>query len=466
MPLKNILSFYFIIFASLLRGQVAVAQKIVLKDVDKIQLITAGSWMDGYYKKVELVSENGVWKSYQTRLFSRFFFKGRPKANDSTRMFVKDVPTKLVEEFVGIATKPDSVIRQDLFDIKPNELITQLDSMIDYDLITNRLKSCPPPEWRNKFIKAVNSKAIIGDALYDVLHPMLMDDRSHYTIIVTDNRSVKDTIEADAYIEPYYLPWRMKNGMSFNPNITKLFLFMSGDKTSEKNERRNLNYQLVSELYYNHSFKSMLDWDRFKTEQPDIYGQASKTLIPLKFSRYNERTFKPEYGYNGYFLSKRLPSYMQLSLNFSKDPPEFLTYSNKIENKVAAWYKGGNFLFDFVKHHPHSKMLVNISIRNELYEEIVKRYPEISKFERKQIMGFSVVENGYLNNSAWLLLPDDKVMLTGYNGTLSNNYQTKFGVIPPDRYIRGYKYVCIVFDKHGKVIGGSEEPFEVKKPEL
>lgn len=466
MPLKNIL-FFFFVFTSIIEGQVSFAQKLELKDITKMELITAGSWMDGYYRKVEVIPENGIWKSYQTRLASNGNSRGRQIANDSTRTFIQDIPASTVTQFIKLATTPYPLIKDELFNIKTAELIVQIDSNIAVEERYNRRKISPSPEWKNQFINAVNSKSIVSNTLYNILHPMLMSDRSHYYIIITDRFSKTDTINADAYNELYYLPWRIKGRESYNPNITKLFELIGGNIIYEEKEQKRLNSQIISELYYNHTFKAKLDWDRFKADQPELYSQASKTLIPLKFSRYNEGPSTYDMGYTGVFLSTRLPGYMQLDCSFAKAYSNLIGFGNAVEGRLAVWYKKGSFLFAFMKRHPNATMYFSPSIGEELYTEIRKRYPDIAKFERPEVKVFSIYgDRGFNSSSLWMLLPDDRLILIRYGGKLADNYQTKFDVIPAKRYQSSSSNVCIVFDKYGKKIGGSEEPFEVKKPEL
>ncbi len=464
MPFKAILCFILII--SITSGR-TYAQKIELKDVTKMELITAGSWIDGYYRKVELVSENGVWKSYQTRLASNGNSRGRQIANDSTRTFIQDIPASTVMQFIKLATTPDPLIKDELFNIKTVELIAQIDSNTATEKRYSGVKILPSPQWKEQFINAVNSKAVVSNALYNVLHPWAMDDRSHYYIIITDRFNKTDTTNADAHSELYYLPWRIKGRESYNPNITKLFELIGGNTIYEEKEQKRVNSQIISELYYNHTFKAKLDWDRFKADQPELYSQASKTLIPLKFSRYNEGSSTYDMGYTGVFLSTRLPGYMQLDCSFAKAYPNLIEVSNALEKRLATWYEKGSFLFDFMKRHPNATMYFSPSIGEELYTEIRKRYPDIAKFEKVQVKVFSIYgDRNFRSSSLWMLLPDDRLILIRYGGKLADNYQTKFDIIPAKRYQSSSSNVCIVFDKYGKKIGGSEEPFEVKKPEL
>lgn len=465
MHFKNILCICLILITTITGGQVY-AQKIEVSNLAKIELITAGSWMDGYYQKVEVVSENGNWKSYQTRLASNGNSRGRQIVNDSIRTFIQDIPASTVTQFIKLATTPDPAIRDSLFNIKTANLITQIDSNINWLIRQREIKTQPSPKWKDQFVKAVSSKSVVNKALYNLLHPMVMSDRSNYYIIVTDKLNKTDTITANANHELYYLPWRVKGKESYNPNITKLFELMCGNYLFAQKEQRRLHNGIVSELYYYHSFKALLDWDRFKAEQPELYNQASKTLIPFKFSKYNEGASTYDMGYTGVFLSTNLPAYIELRFSFAKAYPNLIAFSNAVESRVTAWYKNGSFLFDFMKRHSYATIMFSPSVTAERYTEIVKHYPDISKFERPQIKAFLIAEGqNYDNSSLWLLLPDDKIVLIGYNGKLADNYQNKFDITPTSRYGQTYKNVCIVFDKSGKKIGGTDQPFTIKKVE-
>jgi hypothetical protein len=466
MPLKTILCICLIVIASIIGGQLY-AQKIELTNLAKIELITAGSWMDGYYQKVEVVFENGAWKSYQTRLASNGNSRGRQIANDSTRTFIKDIPASTVTQFIKLATTPDPIIKDELFNLKTSDLMTQIDSLLAEEERFNRNRLFPSAEWKGQFIKAVSTKSVVSKALFNVLHPLPMDDRSHYYIITTDKFNKTDTVTADANNELYYLPWMIGGKPSYNPNITKLFELMRGNYTFSDKEQKRLNYQILGDLYYYKAFKAKLDWDRFKAEQPELYNQASKTLTPFKFSRYNEGASTYDMGYTGVFLSTHLPAYIELSCSFAKAYPNLIGFSNALESRVTAWYKKGSFLFDFMKRHPNATMYFSPSIQNELYTAMEKRYPALAKIDIEKIRIFSIAGNkDYPNSSLWMLLPDNKLILMKYGGNLSDNYQTKFDIIPAKRRGLPFTNVCIVFDKYGKKIGGSEESFEVKRKEL
>ncbi|NNU34797.1 hypothetical protein HK413_13375 [Mucilaginibacter sp. S1162] len=60
MPLKNILSFYLIIFASLMKGQPCIAQKIDLKDVIKIECVVNRGALRRSVGRVEVLFENNT----------------------------------------------------------------------------------------------------------------------------------------------------------------------------------------------------------------------------------------------------------------------------------------------------------------------------------------------------------------------------------------------------------------------
>jgi hypothetical protein len=411
MPLKNILCICLIVIASITGGQLY-AQRIELNNLAKIELITAGSWMDGYYQKVEVVFENGAWKSYQTRLASNGNSRGRQIANDSTRTFIQDIPSSTVTQFIKFTTTPTPDIRDELFNLKTSILITQIDSLLAEEGRFNRYQFFPSAEWRSQFIKAVSTKSVVNKALFNVLHPLPMDDRSHYYIITTDKFNKTDTVTADANNELYYLPWMIGGKPSYNPNITKLFELMRGNYTFEDKEQKRLNYQIIAELYYYKWFKAKLDWDRFKAEQPELYNQASKTLTPFKFSKYNEGASTYDLGYTGVFLSTHLPAYIELRCSFAKAYPNLIGFSNAVESRVTAWYKKGSFLFDFMKRHPNATMYFSPILQDELYSAMVKHYPALAKFDRDKVRAFSIVGNkDYPNSSLWILLPDDKLIL-------------------------------------------------------
>ncbi|MES2428642.1 MAG: hypothetical protein V4560_16790 [Bacteroidota bacterium] len=467
MTLKTYLIFCFLFTCLCFEDSVCLAQKVKLSDLTKVELITSGSWMDAYYQKVEVVPKNGIWKSYQTKLFSNGYSRDRKVSRDSSKTFIREVPSSIVEQFISLAATPDPNIRDELFNIKTASLIAQIDSNVASAERFNGIRVFPSAEWKSQFIKAVSAKSVVSNALYNVLHPMKMDDRSHYYIITTDKFNKTDTITTDANGELYYLPWTINGKKSYNPNITKLFELMRGNDAFEANEQKNVYSGIITELYYYKTFKAKLDWGRFKAEQPDIYNKVSKTLIPLKFSYYNDKTHPFDMGYSGVFLSSQLPGYIELDGYFSKDHPNAVDFHNAQETRLVNWYKKGSFIFDYMERHPNAAMYFSPSIEDEIYAEVEKRYPDLAKFDKAKVSAFSIRGGqDYANVSLWFLLPDDKIILIRHGGKLADNYQHKFDIIPTKTLASRSTFVCLVFDKHGKKIDGSEDTFEVKLPQF
>lgn len=458
---KNIFIVCFIVLSSVLSGQVCVAQKIELKDVAKIQLIQSGSWMAAYYRSVEVVSENGEWKSYQTRLYSNAGRITKKNVRDSSRTFVRNVPDYELKQLLTYLSKPDTAIDYSRFHIKTEDLLRYVDSTIVYlqkDYLGRNVYL--NAFWRQEFIKLVKSKPLINNTLYEVLHPIDQSDRTWYYIIIANKSGKTDTITTDVVNEAYHLPWTIINKQSYNPDITRLFELMSGNYGFAQKQEHELYNTLTYEIY-DKQIKPKMDWDKFKIEHPEAYAWVSKTLKPIDLTRY-----EPD-GFSGSFTSSLLPPYMRISCSLSMETRIFTNNSNKLEQTLIAYYNKGGFLFDYVKNHPHTRMYFSTCASGAVFEGLIKKYPKLAKFNRTQVIPFFINHNAdYENMIKWILLPDNTVMLTRYRGELANNINQKFELIPPKRKYGDFsRSVSLIYDRKGKKIGGSMEPFTVKKPE-
>jgi hypothetical protein len=439
-----------VIFAILNVDGNCFAQKTELKSIKKIELITAGAWIDSYYKKVEVVFENGNWKSYQTGFVNYGPTRGGKKVNDSIRTFIKDITEPVLKQFVAIVIKPDSIIQDELFNIDTKALIAQIDSNIAGEMMYGDLKVSPSSEWKNQFIKAVSLKPVVTKALYDVLHPILGDDRSRYYILITDKFSKTDTITASATNELYYLPWNIKGKPSYNPDITKLFELIGGNDAFEQTERRQLHYQIIAELYYYYGFKASLDWDKFRPAHSKTYALISKTLKPLKF------THNYDNGFAGVFSSLRLPAYVEISCSFMDGKEQFTKQQNEFEDILVSYYKKGGFLFRYMDKHPQTEMTFRAwnVVKDSAFNEIKKRYPPIAKFDRKQIIPVTIMDN--LEDklrSGWIFLPDKKVILLNNTAKAISKARKRFGLTGIDESNEAAKDVWLIFDHDGHKIG-------------
>lgn len=222
-------------------------QQLKLSDVARFELVIRDGGLSSNLREVHVKKENDVWKSYQTKLIISH------SIDTLSRKVIRFIPSKTLNDFLELIAKPDTAKNLELFDINLTELTTYIDS-IGINLTSAQ---------RTEFIKAINTKAILQQALNKSITPFLMDDRTYYGITIVTKAHKRFTIHAYSFADLYYLPWIIKDKKSFNPRISTIFEFISGNEKFEVHEKQRLYRAIVKNISRTH-FATRFTWDNFK----------------------------------------------------------------------------------------------------------------------------------------------------------------------------------------------------------
>jgi hypothetical protein len=246
LPYRKQISIGILITVLILISKFSIGQEVVkLKDVNSIVLIMKGYILSNNYLRVEIVKENNVWKCYQTRL-RKDGINGL--VDDSVRTFIKQAPKAMLEQLLLTVAKKDTGININLFELNKEELLHTTDS-----LYVN-LNS----DQRILMINALQSDSVLKYALYKALHPMPMDDKTHYRITINSNNNNALTIGADSFASLYYLPWHIGGVENYNPHISLIFEYLSANNARfVRQQRMFLNQHIVRNVYWSlfHTYK-------------------------------------------------------------------------------------------------------------------------------------------------------------------------------------------------------------------
>ncbi|GAA4336100.1 hypothetical protein GCM10023149_44600 [Mucilaginibacter gynuensis] len=376
--------------------------EIKLNDITKFSLNTEGGGLSGSVRKLEVVKQNNIWKCYQTKLVDW-------KHNDSTRTFIKNIPEDKLNLLLKIIAVEDTSLHISSFNINTAELIKAIDS----------LKSGPKneaitmhPAQRAEFIKALQNDSIVKTAFEKEIKPLFLDDRTYYSITITTNNNTEFTIHVLSFAEPYYLPWYINNKKNYNPNITILYEFISGNDESIAWERERLNLRICTQIYRN-QFLTPFNWDDFKNEQPALFRLLNKNITPIYLRKSAE-------GFVGRFKSEKLPAYAKFHAFIKKDDELSVNQINRYQDTLIKLFKKPNFLFKYLEGKPNTNITfgdINMGVFGADYFKVIRKfYVGIDQFDYKETHMIQVFD-GKKFFSRWLLLPDNTLLLLSYRGT-------------------------------------------------
>ncbi len=414
-------------------------QNIKLKDVVRFEFTTKDGGMSNGYRIIEVIPDsNNTWKSYQTHFVGNNL-KG--PVNDVRKIFIKDVSGKILDELLKIIAKQDTGINMDLFKISKDELIAKID--------TTAL--CLQPKQKKEFITALGSKTILQKELYKVLHPMPMDDKTALSIAIITKTNVNFKITAETFANLYDLPWHINKIDSYNPDISSIFAFVSGNNKFPVQQRLWLDLDLDKNIYWDY-FQTRFNWDNLRADQPEIYSILKDTFKPVLYS-------EDKFGAHIYLKSALLPGYMQIIGDFRKGDTANVRRIKRYEDTILNKVKKGNFILDYLQTRPDAKMILmpeRMGNRGKyIFRDIKKYYPAIDGYDPKQSLLLQIYGNKDIE-STWILLPDNTLILTEYFGAPAQDGSFKFMNIDPQLLNEPYnKYinnVCVVFDASGKLI--------------
>ncbi len=209
---------------------------IKLDDVAKFELVTRSGGLSSNYRKIDIILESDGWKAYQTGI-KRSTLQGL--IDNTSKVFIKDVPSKLLNQWLRIITKQDTGIHIDLFKINATELVN----------VVKGINGGVTQNEKDKFMKLVQSKGELQNALKQALTPFIMDDRTYYGITITTKKNKSFTIKAYSFADLYNLPWKINTVKSYDPNISLIFEFISGNDNYPIQEKRRLYLSMGKFLF-------------------------------------------------------------------------------------------------------------------------------------------------------------------------------------------------------------------------
>lgn len=452
-----------------------IAQKIKLKDITKIELVEAAPWWnEGGFRQSEVVFENNQWNSYQERLkkdsVDQKALRSPEKKvimiqiRDSIRKFLKTIPVKDLEQLLTYINKPDTEYKLKQFNVSTKQLAQWIDTLQVqaqswlklYHTKQDSLKASAIIGKKAYFLKIIQSKQKVDDAVSRVLHPFLFGDVSYYAMIFNYKDDHKDTVYASVPgSNAYHLPWRIKNKQSYNPKLTELFESLIGNKDYPDEAKNSLAWSIDNELF-NRWVLTKASWDDYEQHHVSNYNTLNKTLAP--FYIYD--------GRSGFLKSSLLPSNMQIRFDFAFADTLKTDIYNKSEKEMIELYNKGSFFFDYLKEHPTYIATVK-ETEPKIIEQIKTVYPDIVKFDYRDIKIINISANFYkrwaiTKKSGWLLLPDGKVILIYCTEALLNDGDKIYAdLASTDKNKRSF-YCVIVFDKVGhKIVGNPSVKLEV-----
>jgi hypothetical protein len=453
---KNIFLLCIVIIGSILSGRICVAQKIELKDVVKIRLVERWGGASEREKNVEVINKNGIWKSYQTKWVKDCDPKTKGMSIDSSRIFIKNIPNKLLAELLSFIANPDTAIIASHFKLT--------DSLVKY---TDTIHPSLTRIQKADFVNAIKTPSILHEALVYAM-PILKDpDSGHYAISITTKANKNYILKAQKWHFASYLPWVSKSIKDYDPRIQDIFYNLSGDDL-EAAEQRSLFYKNIDKVIYRKYFETRFNWELFQKENSESYRILNNSITPKEFivDRHKPNTMS-DYRQTYYFNSSLLPPYVNIYWDFYKTDTVNIRQFKKYEDTLANLFKRKNFLYDYLKNNIGVRAFVvkhswdgMDETKKIMYNNIRKQFASIAFYDPSQMHFLRVVEADG-NLSHWIVFGDKLVVLADYTGDLIGGASTDFKGIIPDPNSRGnhknLKGVCLVFDNTGKRVGGTTD---------
>lgn len=424
-------------------------QKLRLRDLNKIEFYQHGGGLSSDEKKIEVIFEDGNWNAYQTKMV-----QWRNESNNE-KIFIKTVSAKLLNKLLYIVNDSDTSKNIKLFNIKTDDLINTIDSSLNWerkywDVKNNGtyVETILKKEQKAAVLKAINNKEILKKSFEKALTPMLMADKTYYSISFISNSKEQLKVEAYSFADVYNLPWYVNKRKKYNPNISLIFEFILGNKIFPSQQRGWLLDKINVDIY-NTYFKTPFNWSDFKIQQPETFSLLGNTLTPANFSKYKDRSIV-------YFNSSLLPKYVQIPAFFQVNDTVFIKQVKKFENTLVDVFKNDNFLFKYLEARSDATVIINPTTIGNFgvgyFRDIKNYYKDIVSFDQKNVQILEVYIGKEMRKelrSKWMWLPNNTLLLLKYDFDKLKNLPLTNLVSDKKPY---EEVVCILFDANGKVI--------------
>ena len=340
--MTNARSYLLILLLSLLTLNATARQKISLKDVVRLDLSEIhGGFFSYGFKKVEVVREKSIWKSYQRK-------------DSLTRTFLRDVSQKELVQLLRIVNATDTSIKTKQFNMRQQEMAIALDNLIKL----NYLKDAGITSAQQMvFLKALRDKKRNELLLRKLLIPEMMDDRSRYKIEITMNSGENKLISALNFGTIYNLPWEIDGKVIFNPYLSRIYASLVGNKDFDKQFKEGLYTRMIMNIYRS-EFRTPFSWANLQAQYPAAVSQLGGTL-------HMEYCGKNQYGWSAGFYSSLLPKYFTIRGRF-KQPDTVLVQMKQIENRLVNLQQNKHYLFTYLQSDSSLRVRIAVSdIKNE-----------------------------------------------------------------------------------------------------
>ncbi len=215
-------------------------QSLKLGDISKIVFAVQPGGITNDFSSFEIIPEGRVWKCYQTKLIKQTL---KEIVNDTTKRLLSNIPLTIVSDLVELVNKPDTAININLFTVDKTEMIKYLDSMQHRPL---------SPQEKSRVIEGLQSSNLINKAFYRLYHPLFRmgDDRTANFIIITTRKNTQIKILSTNFGFLDYEPWYINGVASYNPNISRIFEFITGDKDYTQKSKKRFFINMDSAISY------------------------------------------------------------------------------------------------------------------------------------------------------------------------------------------------------------------------
>jgi hypothetical protein len=405
----------YLIFFAIFISTFCTGQDIKLNDVAKIKVTTIGGsgFRDNWH--IEVVNENGNWKSYQIRHEQAF-------NTDSSKRLIRNIPDNIISDLVDIINHPETRPVVSHYGFDETELLKYVDT------ISPALKSYQ----KAQFTKALQSQSVLQDALLEINTPEEIDHSVYCAITVVTKANVSFEISTYAFGYLDYAVWQHEKIKYFNPGIHKIFHFARLKDKETAGAKKRL-YKAIAQAVYRKHLETKFNWADFKEDYPASFKLLNASLKPIRLVRSKNELI-------GEFSSSQFPGYITLGTSFAGNDIESITLIKRQEDTIVNICKKVKFLTDHYKSQPGARVLV--SHQNDGH---------------KQYFRFSMTSNNN-NRSEWLVVDNKSVVLLNYSGQLKDPFSNKFeGIIPRQAVVAVNHQAYLIFDFDGNMIGGNKE---------
>lgn len=191
-----------------------------LKDVRKFEFTVTEGGLTNSYDKFEVeLDEHKIWQTWKSKIeFSTGSLTPAP-----ARKLVKAIQGNRLVQLLQDLSNPDTTKNPNWFRIDKDTLSRYIDS-INMNFL---------PSKKVSFNRDINNPELLKSALQRSLVPNHFDDKTTYQIksILLSGDTVK--AYATSFADIYDLPWNVEGKKLYNPNITRNFIYLTGDERSE-----------------------------------------------------------------------------------------------------------------------------------------------------------------------------------------------------------------------------------------